>query len=858
MLQSMIIFLDGALAGWQYSLINGIYSIVAKLYDMMINIVCDENVLGGLTEPLENLILTLYVLAGVFMLFRVAIGMIQMLINPDAVTDKQAGAGKMVMRIVTSIVMLLLFVPNGLLFGSNGIFHRVENALLSKGDEVTGKRKGLVMRIADINFNKTSGIELPSGVKKGTASFLIENVYAASTPDLTCYFVNIKEHSVENNKHSYNVGNIFKIEFYNNKNGGKKSIDGSNWSYTVRSDQRIAGKSENGKYADLTGPITIADANAADYAAATAKAFTFNSATTCPKSLEKQSDGSWAPRLSYPNKATNWMGCSFTIGDGKKTCPVGIIGGYGGKGDGAGGLKALTNDLKQLKKSGTVTTNNKYVAKYAVKTKKEKAAENRDYLKNVDQNSIDFIQGVASSLQECSSDKTDDCKKAQKEMFITKEGHDDVVDLIKDGDLDIAFIMTMLTGIALVVYIILLSIEVIIRRLKLYFLEIIAPIPAIAYVDPKDKIFNQWMKIYLSTYIDLFIKLIAIGMAVAMLGPVIEGISTADNMLEKFFIIIAVFAFAKVMPTMISKIFGLDSMGNSFKDIASLGKTALGIGGVAAAGALTAGAAIGTGVKMFHATKGQSGLQRTLAAGQAIGSGVGATVQGMGSAKKGNYLAGVKNISDINANRRGKYEGGLKPTDLLAASTLGKFGATTAQKTDRKLAPLNQESERVSDVNKVKDQISSIASGSDFGKYVDGLAANGKIDSSQAKKWKEEWTQAQIDYDNGNYVNFNAFRASVQNNSAIGGYTGDLNEKGKMAQIRQQMTSLNDMIAGDPTISSVVGTQPITSYAGVKDADKAANDRKEQIFNQVSKATQSSEYRTSKAALESNSGNKKS
>ena len=138
------------------------------------------------------------------------------------------------------------------------------------------------------------------------------------------------------------------------------------------------------------------------------------------------------------------------------------------------------------------------------------------------------------------------------------------------------------------------------------------------------------------------------------------------------------------------------------------------------------------------------------------------------------------------------------------------------------------------------------------------MAANDKIDTNQAKKWKEGWTQAQIDFDNGNYVGFNAFRASVQNDSAIGGYTGDLNEKGKMAQIRQQMTSLNDMIAGDSTISSVVGTQPITSYAGVKDADKAANDRKEQIFNQVSKATQSSGYRTSKAALESNSGDKKS
>ena len=51
---------------------------------------------------------SLYTIAGVFMLFRVTVGLINMIINPDQVNDKNAGAGKLLTRIVTSIVLLLV------------------------------------------------------------------------------------------------------------------------------------------------------------------------------------------------------------------------------------------------------------------------------------------------------------------------------------------------------------------------------------------------------------------------------------------------------------------------------------------------------------------------------------------------------------------------------------------------------------------------------------------------------------------------------------------------------------------------------------------------------------------------------
>ena len=223
--------------------------------------------------------------------------------------------------------------------------------------------------------------------------------------------------------------------------------------------------------------------------------------------------------------------------------------------------------------------------------------------------------------------------------------------------------------------------------------------------------------------------------------------------------------------------------------------------------------------------------------------------------RKGDLIGGAKQIGKSNLDRKAKYNSGLTAANLFEASTWGRLGLSHAQQVDKSIEPLQQESERLNDVNKIKSEISSIASGSDFGTYIDAMERNGKIDSAQAKKWKEGWTQAQIDYDNKNYTDFNAFQKQVKTDSVIGGYTGDIKEDGKIAQIRQQMTDINNMVQGDATISGVVGTQPITSYADVKNADKKANKRKEEIFNEISRQTQTSEYRASKAANGGGSGN---
>ena len=438
------------------------------------------------------------------------------------------------------------------------------------------------------------------------------------------------------------------------------------------------------------------------------------------------------------------------------------------------------------------------------------------------------------------------------------------------------FFTALLVGIGVIIYLVILAVDVVVRGFKLALLQLLAPIPIISYVDPKDKIFNQWIKMYMSTFLELFIKLLAISIAVNLL-TMISSAELFDTALKTLVAIIAVLVFAKLFPSIISKIFGIDSMGGSFKDIMGMGKTALGFG---AGAALGAGAGLITGAAAFGATKGQGFWQRAAAGAQGLGSGISGALHGAGAGSKGNIFGGAKSVASTNANRRNQYNSGLKPTDLLAAATTGKVGMGYAQRVDRNLEKKKQESERLGDVNKVKSEISNIASGSDFGTFVDNLARNGQLDPNQAKKWKDKWVDAQIDADRGDTASVQNFAQSLLNDDLMKQYSafydvdgnimdastiassGAIIEKGKQAQIRQQLTALNDMISGDSTIANVVGTNQITSYAkngGVKDADSAVNRRKEEIFNEISKATQTTEYRTSKAANDgaSNGSSKK-
>lgn len=154
--------------------------------------------------------------------------------------------------------------------------------------------------------------------------------------------------------------------------------------------------------------------------------------------------------------------------------------------------------------------------------------------------------------------------------------------------------------------------DIAVRSVKLSFLQLIAPVPIISYVDPKSSksgMFQKWYKTCLSTYLDLFIRLISIYFAVY----IIKIISTSNqvyyvygndqpNAIIHVFIIIGALMFAKQVPKLIEDITGIKLSGKfelnplkKFEDNALGGKRITSaVAGLATGG--IAGAVAGQGI----------------------------------------------------------------------------------------------------------------------------------------------------------------------------------------------------------------------------------------------------------------------
>ena len=119
------------------------------------------------------------------------------------------------------------------------------------------------------------------------------------------------------------------------------------------------------------------------------------------------------------------------------------------------------------------------------------------------------------------------------------------------------------TIVAVVVLLLLITfcMDVALRSIKLAFLQLISPIPIISYIDPKGKdgMFKKWYQMCFSTYLSLFVRLLALYLGVYIIGKVnsmtdvITGASVTNGFV-KIFIIIGVLMFAKQLPKILEGI----------------------------------------------------------------------------------------------------------------------------------------------------------------------------------------------------------------------------------------------------------------------------------------------------------------
>lgn len=232
---------------------------------------------------------------------------------------------------------------------------------------------------------------------------------------------------------------------------------------------------------------------------------------------------------------------------------------------------------------------------------------------------------------------------------------DDLIDSTVNVDgkekfiFDYSFLLSTLAGGFLAWMLLVFCIDIAIRSVKLGFLQLIAPIPIISYIDPKngkDGIFKKWTNECVGTFLGLFVRLLAIYFVLFILTLIINGgISniatgeTINNFFVKVFIIFGALMFANELPKLISGITGVNMEGgftiNPLKKVggAPFAAGALGLVGGAVGGMAANARAIGKDWR----GQGFKGTMRNVGSVLAGGSSAGFRTlkSGLSSAAKG-------------------------------------------------------------------------------------------------------------------------------------------------------------------------------------------------------------------------------
>ncbi len=126
----------------------------------------------------------------------------------------------------------------------------------------------------------------------------------------------------------------------------------------------------------------------------------------------------------------------------------------------------------------------------------------------------------------------------------------------KNYIIDYKYLFSTAIGIIVILILISFCLDVAVRSIKLAFLQLVAPIPIISYVDPKsgkDGLFKKWYQMCFKTYLSLFIRLLALYFAVFIISKIDRMVDIVDgsyvtNLFVKIFIIIGALMFAKQLP----------------------------------------------------------------------------------------------------------------------------------------------------------------------------------------------------------------------------------------------------------------------------------------------------------------------
>lgn len=264
--------------------------------------------------------------------------------------------------------------------------------------------------------------------------------------------------------------------------------------------------------------------------------------------------------------------------------------------------------------------------------------------------------------------------------------------------------LTTITGILLIVIMLGISIDVAVRVFKLMILQMMAPIPIMSYIDPKaskDGAFNAWLKSFVSTYIDLFVKLGTVYLILLLAQALFSDQLFAKTdfkglsfLYVRVFLIIGLFQFAKSAPKFIKDALGIKDNGGGFMDSLKTLGAAAGLAGGAVLGGI-GGMASGIAAAKASGSKNPLTYLNKFVGGGLAGIGRG-SIHGAKGAAKGNPFAGASSaLAAQNAITQRKIAAAAAGSTFLgrAGARTSEFftGQTAADKDQAKLDELEEE-----------------------------------------------------------------------------------------------------------------------------------------------------------------------
>lgn len=300
------------------------------------------------------------------------------------------------------------------------------------------------------------------------------------------------------------------------------------------------------------------------------------------------------------------------------------------------------------------------------------------------------------------------------------------------------------TAVAVITCLLLITfcIDIGVRSVKLAFLQLIYPIPVISYMDPKsgkDGIFSKWYKMCLSTFLSLFIRLLALyfGIYVIMrvgrhgMVDIING-SEVTNGWIKLFIVIGILMFIKQMPKILENLgIKLDGDGKfNLNPLKKLEEGALGGKVLSRAPKAAAGAAMGLGIGAVGA-----------ATGAGIGKGITGMLSGAAAGLKGKKMGEIHK-GQIDANQR------MREAIANGSTFFGRRGAQFSSMigSKGKAGRLSMEEKKIDEqikdidnrIKPVQDSISDRKAYTDKVKSMEDRAIN-KIKNGEAGVVSEQY-----------------------------------------------------------------------------------------------------------------------